>query len=148
MQQVRLAWRYDASAIVNDTMVVSVVTHALHGGLAVPLSTALTGGSLLAAAGRVVAVAPLGSASVDLYDAHDVAELSAVLGPGSVRLRFLASFAVTDVVQPVTVHALAFLRGGLLAVTGVCARGAGAWRGGGGRAGRAADGWGAPALPH
>jgi hypothetical protein len=102
------------------------LTHALHGGGApAALRDALRRGAQLAAAGRIIAVAA--GETVELFDAGDVADVSAVLGPGAIRIRFIASFAVVDIADAVTVSALAFLRGGLLAVAGVCARGTGAF---------------------
>ena len=83
--------------------------------------------SLLAAHGRLVALCAPGAAAIDLFDAGAAAELSAALGPGRCKLRFVASLAVTDIADAVAVHALVFLRGGALAVAGVCARGAGAF---------------------
>jgi len=111
-------------------------THALHGGsrarsaaeVAAQLASG-SGGSLLAACGRLVCVAQ--HAHVDVYDAHDANEMSAVLGAGSCKLRFLCSFPVADIADAVSISALAFLRGGLLAVAGTCARGTGAWSNGG-----------------
>ncbi len=106
-----------------------VVHHPMHLG---SRSAVLAGDAgarqpLLAACGRLVVVAVPGAPAVDVFDAADVAELSAVLGPGAAKMRFVASFAVSDIAAPVSVEAVVFLRGGLLAVAGVCSRGAGAW---------------------
>ena len=99
--------------------------HALHGSFVSSPSEAATRPSLLSACGRLVAVCAPGGPAVDLYDAHDVAELSSVLGPGSCKLRFVASFPVTDIADPVALQSIAFLRGGVLALVGVCSRGCG-----------------------
>jgi hypothetical protein len=80
---------------------------------------------LLAACGRLVVVAAPGAPSIDVFDAADVAELSDVLGAGAAKMRFIAAFPVSDISAPVSVNAICFLRGGLLAVAGVCTRGAG-----------------------
>ena len=104
----------------------SVYSHPIHGASAHPLCETASPQSLLSACGRLVALCSPGAQSVDLFDAGDVAELSSVLGPGRCKLRFLASFPVADIADAVAVHALAFLRGGALALAGTCARGAGA----------------------
>ena len=105
----------------------TVYSHAVHATAAHPLSEAAAPHSLLAASGRLVALCAPGAQAVDLFDAADVAELSAVLGPGRCKLRFIASFPVSDISDAVSVHALTFLRGGALALAGTCARGAGAF---------------------
>ncbi len=111
--------------------------HALHGSsrarnaddIAATLSSLSTSsaghGSLLASCGRLVCVAM--NTHVDVYDAHDVSEMSAVLGAGACKMRFICSFPVTDISDPVRVSSIAFLRGGLLATAGSCIRGTGEW---------------------
>lgn len=111
--------------------------HALHGSsrarnaddIAATLSSSSTSsaghGSLLASCGRLVCVAM--NTHVDVYDAHDVSEMSAVLGAGACKMRFICSFPVTDISDPVRVSSIAFLRGGLLAIAGSCIRGTGEW---------------------
>ena len=93
-------------------------------GSLLPASEACQQQSLLAASGRVLAVA--GALAVDLFDTSDVADLSGVLGPGRCKMHFIASFPVMDIADPVAVRSLCFLRGGLLALAGTCSRGAGA----------------------
>ncbi len=101
--------------------------HSYNGtGSLLPSSESLTRQSLLATCGRLVAVCSPGALAVDLFDASDCADLSSVLGAGRCKLHFVASFPLTDVADPVAAQALCFLRGGLLAVTGICSRGAGA----------------------
>jgi len=99
-----------------------VLTHALHGGGGGPrggLPAWWPGGAArVAAAGRVVVVAR-GGAGLDVYDAGDAADTGAALGPGSARLSFVAGLPVHDLGQPVAVAALAFARGGVLALAGV-----------------------------
>jgi hypothetical protein len=126
-------------------MAFEAFTHALHGQVAAPVGDAVRTGPLLAAAGRVVAVAR--GASVQLFDARDVADVAGVLGAGACKFRFLCSFPVTDIADPVTVSAVAFLRGGHLAVAGVCARGTGERDAGPARL-ATATAPAAPARPH
>ena len=104
-----------------------VWTHSYHGaGASLPPSEAASRQSLLAASGRLLAVCTPGALAVDLLDASAVADLSGVAGPGRCKARFIASFPVLDIADAVAVHALCFLRGGLLALAGSCSRGAGA----------------------
>ena len=95
--------------------------HPLHG---TPGDTAdaLRRQSLLAASGRLAVVAS--ASGLDVYDALAVADLGASLGAGTAKLRFLASFPMVDIEDRVAVTAVAFLRGGLLAVGGTAGRGA------------------------
>ena len=108
-----------------------VWTHS-HGGATgslTPSTEVASAQSLCASSGRIVAVSAPGAFAVDLFDAHDVADLSNVLGSGRCKMRFIASFPLADIADAVAVHALCFLQGGLLMIAGVCSRGAGA-RGG------------------
>jgi hypothetical protein len=101
-----------------------VVTHAIHGQLSASADVATRRGALVSSCGRLVAV---GSGEhVHLYDAHDASDFSDVLGAGSCKLRFLCSFPVTDIASAVTVHALHFLKGGHLVLSGACDKGTGA----------------------
>jgi len=109
--------------------------HSLHGSsrarnaddIAATLSSPSTScaghGSLLSSCGRIVCVAM--HTHIDVYDTHDVSEMSAVLGPGSCKMRFICSFPVTDISDPVRISSVIFLRGGLLALAGSCVRGTG-----------------------
>ena len=106
-------------------MMPTVIHHSMGGGVR-GLHAVSEAGSrqpLIGVCGRVVAVAAPGASSIDLFDAADVSELSAVLGAGAVKMRFIASFPVSDIADAISVHALVFLRGGLLVVGGVCSRG-------------------------
>lgn len=96
-------------------------THSLHGGVDVRRDDVLNRGSLLACAGRVVAIAQ--SSAIDFYDASDVTDTSNVLGDGTCKLHFICTAPITDITSPVTVLSVAFLHGGLLAVCGSCSRG-------------------------
>ena len=87
---------------------------------------ACTRQSTLSVCGRLLALCTPGSQTLDLYDTHDVCDMSSILGPGRFKLRFIASFPVCDITDPVAVHAVCFLKGGLLAITGLCGKGAGA----------------------
>lgn len=107
----------------------SFFTHALAGGAAAPEAGVGERQPLISVLGRVLAVANApGSPVVDFYDAGRAADVSAALGPGHAKLRYLSSFPVTDVLAPVGVTALAMLpcRGGLLAVAGESRLGMGA----------------------
>lgn len=109
-------------------MMPTVIHHSMGGGVR-GLHAVSEAGSrqpLIGVCGRIVAVAAPGASSIDLFDAADVSELSAVLGAGAVKMRFIASFPVSDIADAISVHALVFLRGGLLVVGGVCSRGSGA----------------------
>jgi hypothetical protein len=112
-------------------MMPTVVHHAVGGvtGGSGTLAASEAGSrqGLIAACGRIVAVALPGASSIDLFDSADVAELSAVLGAGASKMRFIASFPVSDIADPVAIQALVFLRGGLLAIAGVCSRGSSAY---------------------
>ena len=104
-------------------------THALPGGAVDREPPALGARQpLLAVSGRVVAVANApGAPVIDFYDAGRATDVSAALGPGHCKLRYLSSFPVADALQPVAVAALAMLRGGrLLAVSGTSQKGTGA----------------------
>ena len=108
-----------------------VWTHS-HGGATgslTPSTEVASSQSLCASSGRIVAVSAPGAFAVDLFDAHDVADLSNVLGSGRCKMRFIASFPLADIADAVAVHALCFLQGGLLMIAGVCSRGAGALAG-------------------
>jgi hypothetical protein len=78
---------------------------------------------LLAAYGRIVAVANAGH--IDVYDAGEVVEMTSVLGAGTCKFRFISSFSVSDIQASVDISSVCFLRGGLLAVAGLCTRGVG-----------------------
>ena len=115
----------------NSVRMMPTVVHHAMGGVnvgsgALAVSEAGSRQGLIAACGRIVAVALPGASSIDLFDSADVAELSAVLGAGASKMRFIASFPVSDIADPVAIHALVFLRGGLLAIAGVCSRGSSA----------------------
>ena len=101
-----------------------VFTHVLHGhGPLAPSFASSFSTSLLSACGRIVAAAH--GTRVELFDSHDVSELSRVFGAGACKMRFLCAISVTDISDPVTVQAVHFLRGGHLAVAGVCKKGTG-----------------------
>ena len=107
----------------------SYFTHPLSGGAAAPTAGLGERQPLIAVLGRVLAVANApGAPVVDFYDAGRAADVSAALGPGHAKLRYLSSFPVVDVHAPVAITALAMLpsRSGLLAVAGESRLGMGA----------------------
>lgn len=104
-------------------MAFEAYTHAIHGQFSLPPQDALLRQSLIAVSGRLIAVGA--GNHIHLYDSHEVSNVTAVLGPGSCKFRFLCSFPIMDISDSVTVTSLLFLRGGHLALSGLCAKGTG-----------------------
>ena len=76
---------------------------------------------LIAARGRVLAVVSTpGGSTIDFYDAARVTDVSAALGPGLAKLRYLSSFVVVDGARMVAINTVAMLPGygSLLVVAG------------------------------
>jgi len=105
------------------TMAFETYTHAIHGQFSLPPQDALLRQSLIAVSGRLIAIGA--GNHIHLYDSHDVSNVSGVLGTGSCKFRFLCSFPIMDINDSVTVTSLLFLRGGHLALSGLCAKGTG-----------------------